>query len=148
MRRPANYHTRQGEAILAYLASLESEHVTVDRIATHFGQQGVGIGTTTIYRHLDRLAAEGRVRRYTLAGASGACYQYVGDPLPCREHFHLKCESCGGLYHLRCGTLDELARHVAREHAFQIDPMKTTFYGLCRDCGQSGGSKTESEAAP
>ncbi|MDR3207406.1 MAG: transcriptional repressor [Oscillospiraceae bacterium] len=139
MHRPTSYHTRQGEAILAYLASLEGGHVTVEQIAAHLDGQGAGVGVTTIYRHLDKLAADGRVRRYTLDGAAGSCYQYVDDWTPCREHFHLKCEACGGLYHLRCDTLGELADHVAQEHGFQIDPMKTTFYGLCRNCRARDG---------
>ena len=133
--RPSSYNTKQGEAVLSYIASLQGKHVTVEQIAAHFEKEEINIGVTTIYRHLDKLVAGGEVRKYIIDGVAGACYQYAADePEPDRDHFHLKCESCGQLFHLQCDMLDELARHVAQEHDFQINPMKTVFYGKCEAC--------------
>lgn len=136
MKRPSHYHTKQGDAILAYIASLDGAHVTVEHIFRHFENQGIPIGLTTIYRNLEKLLTSGKIRKYTLDGTSSACYQYAEEPPSDGDHFHLKCEACGELFHLQCETLQTLHRHVASEHAFQINQAKTVFYGTCHQCSK------------
>ncbi|MDR3144796.1 MAG: transcriptional repressor [Treponema sp.] len=132
-RRPANYRTRQQRLILDYMASLGDSHVTVHQLVRHFEQEEAGIGQTTIYRHLEKLADRGMLRKYVLSDGKSACYQYVDDDA-CREHFHLTCEQCGSLIHLDCDLLDEIQGHLLREHGFQINKLKTVFYGSCSKC--------------
>ncbi|MDR2135532.1 MAG: transcriptional repressor [Treponema sp.] len=133
-KRPATYRTRQGEDILGYIRSLGGSHVTVSGVARHFAGRDGNIGQTTIYRHLERLAAAGIVRKYVLGDGKSACYQYVGDRAACREHFHLVCERCGALIHVDCDLLEELRAHLLLEHKFQLDMLKTVFYGTCAAC--------------
>ncbi len=132
MKQKSSYITKQGEAILGYLASLEGTHVTVDQIASHFEGREGGVGLTTIYRHLDKLVQSGKVRKYIIDGVSSACYQYVKETNP--EHFHLKCDICGSLQHLKCDTLEGLTGHILEEHNFKINSTKTVFYGRCKNC--------------
>ena len=134
--RPINYNTKQSEAILKYIVSLEGAHITAAQIARHFEQEAVPIGKTTIYRHLDKLTENGKLRRYVTDGISGACYQYVGNEDICDAHLHLKCEGCGELLHLDCEELDSLERHVLDKHAFQVNTKKTVLYGKCDYCLQ------------
>ena len=140
MKRPANYQTKQREAILSYIVSLGGSHVTASRIVEHFKDHALPISRTTVYRHLDRLEESGKLRKYTLDGTSGACYQYAEQSHSCQEHFHLKCEDCGELLHLQCNTLEDIGRHVFEDHAFQVNPMKTVLYGKCRKCLHRIGS--------
>jgi Fur family ferric uptake transcriptional regulator len=130
------YSTRQGEAIEAYLRSLGGQHVTAEQVAQHFAGPEQSIGRTTIYRNLKRLEQEGKLRRFTLGGQEGACYQYLapGEAAACADHFHLRCERCGTLMHLSCTELDAISAHVQQKHGFRIDPLKTIFYGVCADC--------------
>lgn len=133
MKRLVHYTTKQSEAILAYIMSLEGEHITVNQIAAYFANQQAPISVATIYRHLDRLVENGTVRKYTLDGFSSACYQYISNEKNCHE-IHLKCESCGTLLHVTCGMLERVPKHVYQEHDFQINPMKIVFYGKCSKC--------------
>ena len=133
--RPTNYKTRQSQSVLDYMASLGDRHVTVSQIAQHFINEGAAIGQTTIYRQLEKLVSLGRIRKYTHGEGDGACYQYVAN-IACVEHFHLKCEDCGELIHLDCELLDEIERHLLTEHGFQINALKTVFYGKCEKCRQ------------
>ena len=133
-KRPVNYRTRQGQCILDYLKSAGDGHVTVHQMVRHFEGTGEGIGQTTVYRHLEKLTAEGKIRKYALHEDKSACYQYIGDGSNCREHFHLKCENCGSLFHLDCDFLDKIERHLLHEHDFQINIFKTVFYGTCKKC--------------
>lgn len=132
--RPASYATRQGKRILDYLESLKGRHVTVWEAARYFADAGEGIGQTTIYRHLEKLTEEGKLRKYILSEGKSACYQYVEGGAKCREHFHLKCEKCGTLIHLECDALNKIRRHIFKEHRFRINALKTVFYGRCERC--------------
>jgi Fur family ferric uptake transcriptional regulator len=133
MKRPPNYNTKQSQAIIGYIASLDGGHATVADIARHFESVKSPIGLATIYRHLDRLVETGKVRKYFIGGVSSACYQHVPDD-GCAEHFHLKCDGCGATLHLRCGMLDEIPKHVYEEHSFRINTNKMIFYGKCAAC--------------
>ena len=134
MNRPSNYRTKQYEAICSYIASLGSDHVTAAQIASHFQEEDIPIGKATIYRHLEKLTENGKLRRYVTDGVSGACYQYVESDQICDGHLHLKCEFCGELLHLECEALDDLERHVLDEHSFHVNTTKTVLYGRCDDC--------------
>jgi Fur family ferric uptake transcriptional regulator len=133
-KRPASYHTRQGQCILDYLKSLGGSHVTVHQIVRHFEDAEEVIGQTTVYRHLEKLTTQGKIRKYVLNEDKSACYQYVDNEASCREHFHLKCEICGSLIHVDCDFLDEIEGHFRSEHDFQINMLKTVFYGTCKQC--------------
>jgi len=132
--RPSQYKTKQSEAILSYIASSPDAHVTAKQIVAHFENCGTSIGLTTVYRHLDKLAGSGKVRQYVTDGTSCAYYQYVSEATDTPEHFHLKCDGCGELLHLDCAEVSELQQHINNEHSFQINPMKTVFYGKCQTC--------------
>ncbi|MDR1419087.1 MAG: transcriptional repressor [Treponema sp.] len=133
-KRPELYRTRQGQSILDYMKSLGGKHVTIGQVVRHFEDAEEIVGQTTIYRHLERLAAGGKIRKYTLSGSKSASYQYVDNEKKCREHFHLKCDACGSLVHADCDLLDEIGRHFLDRHKFQIDMLKTVFYGTCKKC--------------
>jgi Fur family ferric uptake transcriptional regulator len=134
-KRPQQYHTRQGQLILDYMRTLGSSHATVNQLVNHFAASGEsGIGQTTIYRHLEKLLSQGKIRKYFLSDGEGACYQYVEDGSLCREHFHLKCEVCGELIHADCELLDTIDQHLLAEHDFQINALKTVLYGTCKKC--------------
>jgi Fur family ferric uptake transcriptional regulator len=137
LSRPSRYNTRQGKLLVDYLASLGERHVTANEIAAYFEGQPSAIGLTTIYRHLEKLAKTGIIRKYIPDEGASACYQYISENKTCREHFHLRCEQCGTLIHLECDELDNIRRHMMREHDFQINTLKTVFYGTCKKC--SGG---------
>lgn len=135
MSSKAEYKTRQQEQIIEYLSVLGDKHITVSQIAAHFKEQGLQVGTTTIYRCLEKLQQKGLVRK-AVADGSGACFQYMGEECGHSSmiHFHLKCISCGQLIHMECDEIANLKSHILSEHNFEIQPRQTTFYGKCKDC--------------
>jgi len=125
------YQTKQGRALVEYLRSQGSRHISVQQISDAMPEK---IGTATIYRQLDKLASQGLVRKYVNDGGP-ACYQYVGeDAKSCTQHFHLKCSSCGELIHLECEEMGRLSEHILREHGFRTDPLRSVLYGTCAEC--------------
>lgn len=130
------YHTKQLAELEQFMQTVPDRHVTVQEICAYFKERGKAIGTTTVYRQLDRLVAEGKVAKYTVDSGKSACFEYLGDAGPCAAPhcFHCKCEVCGALIHLHCHELDALAPHLLADHGFALDPRRTVLYGLCQEC--------------
>jgi Fur family ferric uptake transcriptional regulator len=138
----AEYNTRQRALILDFLKE-NSAHVSVRDIIEHLKEQGIKVGTATVYRTLDKLCALGVVRKFVVDERSGACYQYTHGA-ECDEHFHLKCVSCGALIHMDCNFLAEMEKHIFEDHGFTVSSGKTVIYGLCANCNpdKSKSAKT------
>lgn len=130
----SGYRTKQREFIEQYLQNSGSKHVTAEDILTFLKEQDTPVSKATVYRYLDKMLEQGLIRKYTVEEGMGACYQYVTDHAGCKEHFHLKCNKCGKLFHVSCDWMNQMQAHVFEEHGFVIDNSKTVFYGLCREC--------------
>lgn len=144
MPRGGGYQTKQKAQVLQYLEAHSAEHITAAELLIALNTSGAAIGSATVYRQLEKLEAQGLVRRYALDDRGSACWQYAGAEAKagtCRNHFHLKCTVCGTLVHLNCDHLHEIAHHVAAEHDFIIDPARTVFYGICGACSAASQTK-------
>ena len=135
----ANYKTKQMTELLTYMESVQGSHVTVNDICAYFGSRGISVGTTTVYRHLEKMVKEGLVAKYVVDGTSSACFEYIGrheqnTPVSC---YHCKCEKCGKLIHLQCSEVESLKQHMMEHHNFTMDPLRTVFYGICSDCSKN-----------
>lgn len=136
MGNKAQYRTKQREELIAFLETIPGQHVTVSEVCEYFRRNGKAIGTTTVYRQLEKMVGEGLVTKYIIDGNSPACFEYVGKDHQGQEEvcYHCKCEICGRLIHLHCSELPGVQRHVLEHHGFAIDPLRTVFYGVCEDC--------------
>ena len=132
----AQYKTKQMSEILNFLQQMEGMHVTVADICDYFKEKGIAVGMTTVYRQLDKMVGEGLVAKYVIDGNSSACFEYTGDSShECKEQmYHCKCEKCGKLIHLQCSEVENLAQHIKEHHGFNLNPLRTVFYGICSDC--------------
>lgn len=139
MRNGSGYNTKQKENILAFLKSSGDCHKNVREISDYLASNGTPVGTATIYRQLEKLMAEGLVRKFTVDDKTGACFQYTGRDGGCDEHYHLKCTKCGKLIHLSCDYLSGMSEHILKNHGFVVNSSRTVFYGICRECRASGG---------
>ncbi len=105
----APYKTKQMTEILTFLKSVQGRHVTVNEICDFFREKGISVGTTTIYRHLEKMVKEGLAAKYVIDGSSSACFEYIGDHGEEYENcYHCKCEKCGKLIHLQCNEIESL----------------------------------------
>ena len=132
----AKYKTKQMTELLIFMQSVQGRHVTVSDISDYFEEKEISVGTTTIYRHLEKMVREGLVAKYVVDGSSSACFEYIGETSRddrCTD-YHCKCEKCGKLIHLQCSEVENLRQHVLEHHRFEIDSGRTVFYGICDAC--------------
>lgn len=137
MTQKVKYKTRQREELMDYLETVPGVHITVNDVCEYFRGCGKTIGTTTVYRQMERLVDEGVLGKYTIDGTSPACFEYMPEHASGSEQtvcFHCKCEKCGRLIHLHCEELEGIASHLYEEHGFHLNPHRTVFYGICDIC--------------
>ena len=136
MARSDGYNTRTRQLILDYLINNRQHAVSASNILEHLEAEGASPNPTTVYRYLDKLAAEQRIMKYVADKGERAVFQYVDEGLHCREHLHLKCVDCGRLIHLDEDVSDALQSDLLRAAGFTVDGRSTTIYGTCAACGR------------
>ena len=130
------YKTKNRDALAAYLQGREGEHVTVNEIHDHFRLQGSTMGVATIYRQLEQLVADGRMRKYVVDSGTAACFEYIGAREGHARFIHCKCEKCGKILHIDQREIQEMVRLLEERSGFRMDNIQTVLYGTCEDCRQ------------
>ena len=136
MANNVNYNTRQRRIIEQSMAENMDRHLTADDLVDILKKEGQNVSRTTVYRTLEKMVSEDKVRKYLFERNESACYQYLENGQVCHEHFHLKCNHCGRLIHMECEHMRELSGHILNEHGFAVDPFSTVLYGVCADCAE------------
>ena len=73
----ARYKTKQMTELHTFLQSVQGQHVTVQEIREYFKDREIAVGTTTIYRQLEKMVKEGLVEKYVVEGTNSACFEYI-----------------------------------------------------------------------
>lgn len=126
------YKTKQRSAILEYIEKNKDKQITANDILIYLNKKEYKASQTTIYRYLDKLVKEGKIKKYYSEEKSSSCYQYVGRK--CHEHYHLKCIKCGEIIHLDNDIFSSIEKKIIEKYGFKIDNVKTILYGTCSKC--------------
>lgn len=130
------YITKQKIQIIELLKNNKNKHMTADDMLFLLTAQKINVSRATLYRYLDVLVSTGEVRKIFISEGSKACYQYIDNTTKCKEHFHLVCTECGKLQHMECSHVEDIIKHVEKEHHFLVDPGRVVFYGICSECAK------------
>ena len=106
------YKTTQKETILVFLMKNKDKFVKADEIKKYLDKENYSVGLTTIYRQLNSLEEDNKVRIEVKDHTK--YYQYIEDN--CDGHFHLKCKKCGKEIHLDCEDFNDVSSHIKREY--------------------------------
>jgi Fur family transcriptional regulator, peroxide stress response regulator len=122
--------TRQLAAVYDALAA-SHDHPTADQLFHRVRRLQPRVSLGTVYRNLDKLREQGRLRVVRLEGGQ-AHYDAMVD-----AHDHFVCERCGAVVDLpgRAPARDVGALRAA---GYEVHWHTTALYGLCTQC-QSGG---------
>jgi Fe2+ or Zn2+ uptake regulation protein len=127
--------TRQRALVYAIVASTES-HPTADWVYARAREAMPRVSLGTVYRNLQRLAADGRIRAID---AWGKTTRWDAD---LSAHHHFVCTGCG-LIHDVPKPEGEDARLAAslRLPGFTITGHRLELEGLCRSCAPGSGGR-------
>ncbi len=137
------YSTDKKNKILECLKKHSHVDMTVKDIEAYLlNELKTKVNIATIYRNLDKLERTGQVLRHVDESGNKATYQYVGMGNRCHNHIHMKCSSCGQVYHMDCEFMDELIKHMYEHHGFILECKTSMIYGTCKNCSSQNFDNT------
>lgn len=113
--------------MLAWLRATDA-HPTAAQILEGLASTSPGISLATVYRNLELLVDEGRIRE--VACERGPT-RYDGNVEP---HHHFTCEACGRIVDVGLSTPRGLVSRLERDHGLHAERVSITFYGRCEAC--------------
>lgn len=123
-----SYNTKQKDLIISEIKKY-NKSFTVKDIHNKLKDS---VGLTTIYRVIDKLVEEGIINKY-IDKDNITYYEYL-EECSCHNHFYLKCEKCGTMTHVDCDCIEDLSKHILKEHGFKINHNHIIIKGLCNKC--------------
>ena len=123
------YRTEQRKIITEFLISNQNRFVNAEDILEYLKESNQDVGLTTIYRYLNLLEKENKVRVDTKNHTK--YYQYIGEES--NSNLFLKCRSCGKSMNLDCEEFEHINKHIKEEHKFNLD-LNSIIYGTCEMC--------------
>jgi Fur family peroxide stress response transcriptional regulator len=113
-------------------ALMQLDHPTAAEVYEHVRQDCPQISLGTVYRNLGAMAASGEALRLSLADGPDRF-----DPTV-REHFHVRCTSCGRIFDISPRSiptlLANLDQEVKRSTGVEIHEHTLLLSGVCATC--------------
>ena len=123
------YETQQRKDLTLFFAAHPAGQFAIGELAC----QLKGISLSALYRNINRMVAEGVVRRFHSEGQQKFLYQYIGGD-ECGQHLHLKCNGCGQIVHADYEAAKMITDAVERSTGFAVDKQATILLGSCGFC--------------
>lgn len=124
--------TRQAAAVRDALAQ-RGGFTSAQDLHGELRRLGVGVGLTTVYRHLQALADSGAVDVLRTPEGESA-YRLCGTGA---HHHHLVCRSCGRTVEVESREVERWATKVGRAEGFTDIEHTVEVFGICGDCARA-----------
>lgn len=132
----SGYNTEQRKVLVDFLSNHRETPYTIEELISAL-QNEPNIttvpGRSTVYRLMTKLVDDGLVKRF-VKGHSRHFYYQIVTSHHCHDHIHMKCTSCGKLYHMDDEETEKILSEVFNNASFMIDREETTLYGTCVGC--------------
>lgn len=128
-----NLPATQQRLAVAEVVFFAGEHLSAEEVARRVAQQGVTVGTATIYRTLDLLVRSGLAKEHDF-GEGFKRYEPLASG---QTHEHCICSSCGKVKEFSNDRLERMIALLAEEVEFRPHRHRLEIYGLCRSCQQA-----------
>lgn len=120
--------TRQLAAVYD-VVNAAHDHPTAEDVLVQVRRRIPRVSLGTVYRNLQKLSAQQRVRIVHLADRTA---RYDGM---LEDHDHFVCEHCGDLTDLPRTRTAALDCATLRKAGYGVRTHAVTFYGVCPNCG-------------
>lgn len=129
-------NTIQKKLVLDAVRAL-GNHATAEEIYNKVVVDHSTISKGTVYRNLSVLAEEGQILKVDVP-EEAARYDHT-----CIKHYHVKCETCGGVYDVDMDVIPNLIERIKDSHGFQFLDYDIVFRGICPECQNNEGGKSK-----
>ena len=123
--------TRQGRAVQEALRAAGGFRSAQD-VHAALRARGDAVGLSTVYRHLQSLADDGRVDAIQ-SPAGETTYRFCGGA-EAAHHHHLVCRVCGRAEQIEGPAIERWAESVAVEHGYTDVDHTIELFGTCASC--------------
>jgi Fur family ferric uptake transcriptional regulator len=130
--RPARRSTRQQRLVFEAVSTTRA-HPTAEWVYEAVRRRLPRVSLGTIYRNLQRLVGEGRLRSFERDGLT----RYDAD---LELHDHFACVRCGLLMDIPRAPEVLPAERRLRARGFSVEGRTLEFHGLCRKCRRGGST--------
>lgn len=120
-------YSKQREEILKYVKSAKS-HPTAKDIYSILRKNIPNISLGTVYRNLDNLSSEGKIKRLNSIGSED---RFDGDVYP---HYHMICNGCGRIFDLYTNYFEEMNSKIENITGIKVLSHETVFNVICPKC--------------
>lgn len=138
----STYNTKQKKLVFELMKNNAPKQLSCDEITYILLQQGTPVGKTTVYRQLERLVTDGKLKKLSPHNSKSHLYQFIDEDMHCEEHMHLRCIRCGRYEHLSCDFMKSVYEHISQQHDFAISNSHTEIMGICGSCAKGEGNVT------
>lgn len=108
-------------------------HVTADELYAFLKPEHPTMSKATVYRNLDILVDEGKVRKVEVPGGPSR-YDFT-----LKNHYHVKCVRCGAVLDVDMDEVTGLIDEIHDTHGIDFLTYDIAFKGICRDCKLNEG---------
>jgi Fur family ferric uptake transcriptional regulator len=122
--------TRQRTTIEKLLSDLD-EFVTAQRVHEMLAARGSKVGIATVYRNLQKMAADGDIDVLHIDGE--ALYRACDAR---EHHHHIVCRECGKAVEIEIPGFEQWVRTHANCHGYTEVNHTVEIFGLCPECSQ------------
>ena len=126
MKENRRRHTRQLNVIWQAIKD-ETSHPTADQIYEKVRSVIPNMSLGTVYRNLQKLVAEKKLRVLTL----GRIQRF--DPMVDR-HDHFICEKCNRVYDISVNPGKKILPRSLPRKGFKVTSHQLSLYGVCKSC--------------
>lgn len=122
--------TNQRLIILEELWNMKT-HPTADELYAVVRQRMPRISLGTVYRNLQTLAADGKIRMLKDSGR-------MRFDSSLHDHYHVRCLSCGRVDDMPESAVKGLRENMSEKTDYRIVGFRVEFVGICPDCDNLG----------
>lgn len=124
-------NTIQRAMVLNAVRSLQN-HPAADMVYAYIVKDHPSIGKGTVYRNLNILAEEGKIRKISVPDGPDRFDHTL------KEHAHVQCIGCGGLFDAELEGMPDLIGRVKDTHGILFLDYDIMFRGICPACQKRG----------
>lgn len=132
--RQAGYKLTRARLTVLDVLERGGGHMTSADVLAAVEQTNGDIGRASVFRTLDMLTELAIVRPTYVGGDHVPTYVLM----PGGHHHHIICTQCQKVIEFEDCGLDALTRRLEAEHGVHIEGHLLEFFGVCRDCDESG----------